>query len=62
MQDRAGVILSEAKKKEGNADRKCVQANQLMAEYQTALAREVAQDKNELQKEWHFFLLKRILW
>lgn len=47
MQDRAGAILSEAKKKEGNADRKLARAKQLMTEYQTALA----QVRNEIQRE-----------
>lgn len=51
MQDRAGAILSEAKKKEGNADRKLARAKQLMTEYQTTLAKEVAQIKKEIQKE-----------
>lgn len=51
MQDRAKILLSEAKKKEGNADRKLARANQLMTEYQTALAKGVAQAKNEIQKE-----------
>lgn len=51
MQDKATAILSEAKKKEGNADRKLAWANQLMAEYQTALAKEVAQVKSEMQRE-----------
>lgn len=51
MQDRAAVILSEAKKKEGNVDRKLAKANQLAAEYQTALAKEVAQIKSEMQRE-----------
>ena len=51
MQDRAGAILSEAKKKEGNADRKLARANRLITEYQTALAQEVAEGKNEIQRE-----------
>ncbi len=51
IQDRAGAILSEAKKKEGNADRKLVRAKRLMTEYQTALAKEVAQIRNEIQRE-----------
>lgn len=51
MQDRARVILSEAKKKEGNADRKLAKANRMMAEYQTALVRETAQIKREMQIE-----------
>lgn len=51
IQDKAAAILSKAKKKEGNADGKLAWANQLMAGYQTALAREVAQAKNELQKD-----------
>lgn len=51
MQDRAEVILFEAKKKEGNADRKLARAKRLMAEYQTALVRETAQIKRELQIE-----------
>lgn len=51
MQDRAEILLSEAKKKEGNADRKLARANQLMTEYQTALAKEVAQIKSEMQRE-----------
>lgn len=51
MQDRAGTILSEAKKKEANADRKLARAKQLMTEYQTAVAKEVAQVRNEIQRE-----------
>ncbi len=51
MRDRAEVILFEAKKKEGNADRKLARAKRLMAEYQTALVRETAQIKRELQIE-----------
>lgn len=51
MQDRARVILSEAKKKEGNADRKLAKANRMMAEYQTAVAKEAAQIKREMQME-----------
>lgn len=51
MQDRAGAILFEAKKKEGNADRKLARAKQLMTEYQTTLAKEMAQIKKEIQKE-----------
>jgi len=51
MQDRAGAILFEAKKKEENADKKLARAKRLMTEYQTALAKGVAQAKNEIQKE-----------
>lgn len=51
MQDRAGAILFEAKKKEGNADKKLAEAKRLMTEYQTTLAKEVAQIKKEIQKD-----------
>ena len=51
MQDRAEAILSEAKKKEGNADRKLARANRLITEYQTALAKEVAQIKRQMQSK-----------
>lgn len=51
MQDRVEAILSEAKKKEGNADRKLAKANRMMAEYQTAVAKEAAQIKREMQME-----------
>lgn len=51
MQDRAGVVLSEAGKKEGNADRKLAKANRLMAEYEQTLAGEVAQLKRQIQRE-----------
>lgn len=51
MKDRNGAILSEARKKEGNADRKLATANRLMAEYEQTLAREVAQLKREIQRE-----------
>ncbi len=51
MQDRAGAILSEAEKKEGNADKKLAKANQLITEYQTALAKEAAQVKRQIQKK-----------
>lgn len=51
MRDRAGVILSEAKTKEGNADRKLAKANRLMAEYEQTLAGEVAQLKKQIQRE-----------
>ncbi len=50
MQDRARAILSEAEKKEGNADKKLARANQLITEYQTALAKEAAQVKRQIQK------------
>ena len=51
MRDRAEVILSEAKKKERNADRKLATANRLMAEYGQTLVGEVAQLKRQIQKE-----------
>ena len=51
MQDRAGAILSEAKKKEGNADKKLAKANRMMAEYEQTLAGEVAQLKRQIQRE-----------
>lgn len=51
MQDRTGAILSEAKKKEGNADRKLARAKRLMAEYEQTLAGEVAQLKRQIQRE-----------
>ena len=51
MQDKARAILSEAKKKEENADRKLARANRLMAEYEQTLAGEVAQLKKEIQRE-----------
>lgn len=51
IQDRAGAILSEAKKKEGNADKKLAKANRLMAEYEQTLAGEVAQLKRQIQRE-----------
>lgn len=51
MQDRAGAILSEAKKKEGNADRKLGRANRMMAEHEQTLAGEVAQLKRQIQRE-----------
>ncbi len=51
MQDRAGAILSEAEKKEGNADKKLAKANQLIIEYQTTLAKEAAQVKRQIQKK-----------
>lgn len=51
MRDRAEVIFSEAKKKEGDADRKLAKANRMMAEYQTAVAKEAAQIKREMQME-----------
>lgn len=51
MQDRARAILSEAGKKEGNADRKLAKANRLMAEYEQTLAGEVAQLKRQIQRE-----------
>lgn len=51
MQDRAGAILSEAKTKEGNADKKLARANRLMAEYEQTLAGEVAQLKKQIQRE-----------
>ena len=51
MQDRAGMVLSEAGKKKEDADKKLVKANRLIAEYQTALVRETAQIKREMQIE-----------
>ena len=51
MQDRAGTVLSEAGKKKENADKKLAKANRLIAEYQTALVRETAQIKREMQIE-----------
>lgn len=51
MQDRAGAVLSEAKKKEGNADKKLARANRLMAGYEQTLAGEVAQLKKQIQRE-----------
>lgn len=51
MQDRAGAIFSEAKKKKEDADKKLAKANRLMAEYQTALVRETAQIKRKMQIE-----------
>ena len=51
MQDRAEVLLSEAKKKEGNADRKLARAKRLMTEYEQTLAGEVAQLKRQIQRE-----------
>ena len=51
MQDRAGAILSEVKKKEENADRKLAKANWLMAEYEQTLAGEGAQLKRQIQRE-----------
>lgn len=51
MQDRAGAILSEVEKKEGNADRKLARANRLMAEYEQTLAGEVAQITRQIQRE-----------
>lgn len=51
MRDRAEVILFEAKKKEGNADRKFARAKRLMAEYEQTLAGEVAQLKRQIQRE-----------
>jgi len=51
MQDRAEIILSEAKKREGDADRKLARANQLIAEYQKALTEEVTQVKKQIQKK-----------
>ena len=51
MQDRAGMVLSEAGKKKEDADEKLVKANRLIAEYQTALVRETAQIKREMQIE-----------
>lgn len=51
MQDRAGAILSEAKTKEGNADKKLARANRLITEYQTALAMEAAQAKRKIQRD-----------
>lgn len=51
MRDRVEVILSEAKKKEGNADKKLAKANRMIAEYQTAVAKEAAQIKREMQME-----------
>ncbi len=51
IQDRAEAILSAAEKKEENADKELVRAKQLMTEYQTTLAKEVAQIKKEIQKE-----------
>lgn len=51
MRDRVEVILSEAKKKEGNADRKLAKANRMMAEYEQTLAGEVAQLKRQIQRE-----------
>lgn len=51
MQDRAGAIFSEAKKKEGNADKKLAKANRMMAEYEQTLEGEVAQLKRQIQRE-----------
>ena len=51
MQDRSGAILSEAKKKEGNADKKLAKAHELMAKYRVTVAKEVAQVKKAIQKE-----------
>lgn len=51
MQDRAGTVLSEAGKKKEDADKKLAKANRLLAEYQTALVRETAQIKREMQIE-----------
>lgn len=51
IQDRAEIILSEAKKREGDADKKIARANQLIAEYQKALAKEAAQVKRQIQKK-----------
>ena len=51
MRDRAEVIFSEAKKKEGDADRKLAKANRMMAEYEQTLAGEVAQLKRQMQRE-----------
>lgn len=51
MQDRAGTVLSEAGKKKEDADKKLAKANRLMAEYHTALVRETAQIKREMQIE-----------
>lgn len=51
IQDRVGAVLSEAGKKEGNADRKLATANRLMAEYEQTLAGEVKQLKREIQRE-----------
>lgn len=51
MQGRAEVILFEAKKKEGNADRKLARAKRLIAEYEQTLAGEVAQLKRQIQRE-----------
>lgn len=51
MRDSAGTVLSEAGKKKEDADKKLAKANRLMAEYQTALVRETAQIKREMQIE-----------
>ncbi len=51
MQDRAGAILYEVKKKEGDADKKLAKANRMMAEYEQTLAGEVAQLKRQIQRE-----------
>lgn len=51
MQDRAGAILSEAKKKKGDADRKFAKANRLIAEFEQTLPGEVAQLKRQIQRE-----------
>ena len=51
MQDRAGAVLFEAAKKEGDADRKLARANWLMAEYEQTLAGKVAQLKRQIQRE-----------
>lgn len=53
MQVKAEAILSEAEKKERNADRKLVRAKQLMTEYQIALAKEVVQVKKRCKKMNH---------
>lgn len=50
MQDRAEGIFSEAKKKEGDADRKLAKANRMMAEYEQTLAGEVTQLKRQIQR------------
>ena len=41
MRDRAETVLSEARKKEGNADKKLGRANRMMAEYEQTLAGEI---------------------
>ncbi len=51
IQDRAGAILFEVKKKEGNADKKLARANRLIAEYQQTLAGKAAQVKRQIQKK-----------